>query len=63
MNSIYLLKDYRFVEIENEFKRDNWTVRLEHPYFEIFSDPEIDTRYYYGYLDMLEKYLSALFKK
>lgn len=56
-----ILNDYKFTKVdENEHVRNNWTVRIGFPYFEIFSDPEIDTRYYHGYLDNLEKYLKAI---
>lgn len=56
-----LIMSYGFVQSDNnEYVRDNWTIRLEFPQFEIFSDPEIDTRYYYGYLSNLEKYLNAI---
>lgn len=50
-----ILKEYGFVQSsENEFQKQNWTVRIENDNFEIFSDPEIDTRYYYGSLDNLD---------
>ena len=56
-----ILKEYGFVQSsENEFQKGIWTVRIENDNFEIFADPEQDTRYYYGYLDNLEKYLKAI---
>ena len=56
-----ILNYYKFTKVnDNEHIRNNWTVRIDFPYFEIFSDSEIDTRYYYGYLDNLEKYLKAI---
>ncbi len=61
MNMKELIISHGFVQSDNnEYVRDNWTIRLEFPQFEIFSDPEIDTRYYYGYLSNLEKYLNAI---
>lgn len=38
---------------DGEYILDNWTLRLDCDNFEIFTDPEIDTRYYYGSLDNL----------
>ena len=56
-----LIISHGFVQSDdNEYTYNNWTLRLDHPYFEIFSDPEIDTRYYYGIIDNLEKVLNAL---
>lgn len=56
-----ILNFYSFSKVsENEFQRGNWCVRIEGTNFEIFSDPEIDTRYYFGTLDNLEKYLKAI---
>lgn len=50
-----ILKEYGFVQSsENEFQKQNWTVRIENDKFEIFTDPEQDTRYYYGSLDNLD---------
>ena len=61
MKTKEILEFYNFKEIsENEFQRENWTVRLEENNFEIFSDPEIDPRYYYGYKDKLELCLKAI---
>lgn len=48
-------------ESENEFQRDNWTVRLDGDNFEVFSDPSIDRRYYYGPLKDLEDAIIDLF--
>ena len=45
---------------ENEFEKDGWTVRLDFPNFELFSYPEIDIRYYFGSMDNLENYLTAI---
>ena len=45
---------------ENEFEKDGWTVRLDFPNFELFNDPEIDTRYFMGSLDDLEKRLELV---
>ena len=45
---------------DNEFERDGWTVRIDYPNFELFTDPEIDARYYFGYVDNLEKYLNVI---
>lgn len=59
-----ILKAYNFNSIdENEFQKENWTVRIDRINFEIFSDPEVDTRYYFGTIDNLEKYLNAINKK
>lgn len=56
-----ILETYNFKEdSENTFKRDSWEVRFEGNTFELFSDPEIDTRYYIGSIDNLEKYLKAI---
>lgn len=56
-----MLNENGFTKVDqNEYVKNNWTVRIEYPNFEIFSDPEIDTRYYYGYLDKLERYLDAI---
>ena len=56
-----VLDKFEFAQIEeNEFIRDIWTVRLEGNKFELFADPEIDTRYYFGYVDNLEKYLNVI---
>jgi hypothetical protein len=56
-----ILKAYGFNNIdENSFQRDGWTVRIDNIYFELFNDPEIDNRYYYGPLHNLEKYLKAI---
>ena len=56
-----LIISHGFVQSDdNEYTYNNWTLRLDFPYFEIFSDPEIDTRYYYGIIDNLEKVLNAL---
>ena len=61
MKTEELLKQYNFIKIDNnEFQRENWTVRLEGLNFEIFSDPEIDTRYYFGLKDKLELCLKAI---
>ena len=50
-----ILKEYGFVQSsENEFQKQNWTIRIENDKFEIFTDPEQDTRYYYGSLDNLD---------
>jgi hypothetical protein len=55
------LSKYRFEETsENTFQRDSWELRLEKENFELFSDPEIDTRYYLGSLNNLERYLQAI---
>ena len=45
---------------ENEFEKNGWTVRLDYPNFELFNDPEIDTRYFIGSLDDLEKRLELI---
>ena len=37
------------------FKKKIGIVRIDGIFFEIFSDPEIDTRYYFGTTDNLEK--------
>lgn len=58
-----VLKAHGFNSVdENLFQRDDWTVRIDGINFEIFSDPEIDTRYYFGTTDNLEKYLNAINK-
>lgn len=58
-----ILENYGFVQsLENEFQKDNWTVRVEENNFEIFSDPEQDTRYYYGSLKDLIDVLEDLFR-
>lgn len=54
------LLDFNFIKKDNEYIRDHWTLRIEGNMFELFADPEIDTRYYYGYIDQLEKYLKAI---
>lgn len=56
-----ILKEYGFVQSsENEFQKQNWTVRIENDNFEIFADPEQDTRYYYGSLDTLKDVLDDI---
>ena len=51
-----VLDRHKFSQIDdNEFERDGWTVRIDYPNFELFTDPEIDTRYFFGSLDNLEK--------
>lgn len=56
-----ILETYNFKEdSENTFKRDYWEVRFEGNTFELFSDPEIDVRYYIGSIDNLEKYLKEI---
>lgn len=56
-----LLERYEFVETDvNEFTRDEWTVRFDGHEFEVFADPEIDTRYYHGMIDNLERVLRVL---
>ena len=56
-----VLDKFEFTQIEeNEFEKDGWTVRLDYPNFELFNDPEIDIRYYFGSVDNLEKYLTAI---
>lgn len=58
---IELINKYGFIKSqEKEYTKDNWTLRIDFPNFELFSDPEIDTRYYIGSLDNLEKYLLAI---
>ena len=58
-----ILKEYGFVQSsENEFQKQNWTVRIENDNFEIFADPEQDTRYYYGSLEDLVDILEELFR-
>jgi hypothetical protein len=53
-----ILDNFNFKEIsENEFQNRNWYVRLDGSNFEIFSDPEIDCRYYFGSVHNLENYL------
>lgn len=47
---------------DGEYILDNWTLRLDGDNFEIFSDPEIDTRYYYGSLDNLDVILEDIKK-
>lgn len=57
------LKDYGFVQSsDNEFQKGIWTARIENDKFEIFSDPEQDTRYYYGSLEDLVDILEELFR-
>lgn len=61
MKNEELLNKYGFEkESPSEFVRDNWTVRIDKLEFELFSDPEIDTRYYHGYLDKLEACIKAI---
>lgn len=56
-----VLDKFEFTQIEeNEFKRGGWTVRLDYLNFELFNDPEIDVRYYFGSIDNLEKYLTTI---
>lgn len=63
MNNESILNNHGFKKIgENEFQKENWIVRIDGINFEIFSDPEIDTRYYFGITDNLEKYLNAINK-
>lgn len=63
MNNENILNNHGFKKIdENEFQKENWIVRIDGINFEIFSDPEIDTRYYFGTTDNLEKYLNAINK-
>jgi hypothetical protein len=53
-----ILNEFNFKEIsENEFQNGNWFVRIDGSNFEIFSDPEVDCRYYYGSVNRLEDYL------
>lgn len=56
-----VLRRYQFAKVsDNEFIRNEWTVRFDNHEFEVFADPEIDTRYYHGMIDNLEKVLKAL---
>lgn len=57
-----ILEEFGFVQNEDgDYEKDNWTLRLDNNhYFELYSDPEIDSRYYYGSLDNLDKYLNAI---
>jgi hypothetical protein len=59
-----ILNEFNFKEIsENEFQNGNWFVRLDEwdgSSFEIFSDPEIDRRYYYGSVNKLKDYLEEI---
>lgn len=56
-----VLDKFEFAQTEeNEFERGEWTVRLDYPNFELFNDPEIDIRYYFGSIDNLEKYLTTI---
>lgn len=57
-----VIKEFGFDQNEEgEYIKDNWTLRVEdNMYFELFSDPEIDSRYYYGNLDNLDKYLNSI---
>ncbi len=56
-----VLDKFEFTQTdENEFEKDGWTVRLDFPTFELFNDPEIDNRYYFGSIDNLEKCLTAI---
>ena len=56
-----VLERHKFSQIDdNEFERDGWTVRIDYPNFELFNDPEIDIRYYFGSIDNLEKYLTTI---
>lgn len=59
-----ILKEYGFVQSsENEFQKQNWTIRIENDKFEIFTDPEKDIRYYYGSLDTLKDVLDDILRK
>ena len=56
-----VLDKFEFTQIEeNEFEKNGWKVRLDYPNFELFNDPEIDNRYYFGSMDNLEKYLTVI---
>ncbi len=56
-----VLDKFEFTQTdENEFEKDGWTVRLDYPNFELFNNPEIDTRYFIGSVDNLEEYLTAI---
>ena len=57
-----ILEEFGFVQNEDgDYEKDNWTLRLDNThYFELYSDPEIDNRYYYGSLDNLDKYLNTI---
>ena len=56
------LKLHNFIEVnECRYRRGNWVVRLEDDKFELYSDnPDIDSRYWFGYIDQIEKYLNAI---
>lgn len=56
-----LLNEYGFQPLnDNEYIKEIWTIKINFPYFEIYADPEIDTRYYINNLDYLEKVLKAI---
>ncbi len=61
MKNEKLLNSHGFEKISpNEFIRDIWTVRINELEFELFADPEIDTRYYHGMTDNLDACLQAI---
>ena len=47
---------------DDEYILDDWTLRLDGDNFEIFTNPEIDTRYYYGSLENLDIILEDIKK-
>lgn len=56
-----VLETFNFKEVyPNEFVRDIWTVRFDKNTFELFADPEIDRRYYFGYINDLESRLKLI---
>lgn len=56
-----ILEQHKFERVSStEYIRDEWTVKLDGHEFELFADPEIDTRYYHGMIDNLELALNAI---
>jgi len=60
MNTEELIKSYGFEKKENEYVKDDWTLRLDGIYFELFNSPEQGGRYKYACADDLEKYLKLM---
>ena len=56
-----LLNKYNFKQTDtNTFTDGYWNLKIWYKEFEIYSDPEIDIRYYNGTIDQLEFVLQYL---
>ncbi len=58
---IELLNKYKFKKVDIDvFYNGIWFIRVYNNEFEIYTDPELDVRYYKGTLDELEYILENI---